>query len=92
MPTKKKFFQTSFYKNERKNRNILMTGDSPQGGKLTFDSENRKKYPKGKTPPSIQFPNKTNYHKEAEKYVEINFFTVNANVMAASLEKITAPG
>ena len=72
-PTKKKFFQTSFYKNERKNRNILMTGDSPQGGKLTFDSENRKKYPKGKTPPSIQFPNKTNYHKEAEKYVEINF-------------------
>jgi len=72
-PTKKKFFQTSFYKNERKNRNILMTGDSPQGGKLTFDSENRKKYPKGKTPPSIQFPNKTIYHKEAEKYVEINF-------------------
>ena len=75
-PSKKKFFQTSFYKNERKNRNILITGDSPLGGKLTFDSENRKKYPKGKTPPGIQFPVKTDYHKEAEKYV-VNNFTDN---------------
>ncbi|RZN79034.1 MAG: cryptochrome/photolyase family protein, partial [Winogradskyella sp.] len=72
-PTKKKFFQTSFYKNERKNRNILMNGDSPQGGKLTFDSENRKKYPKDKTPPSIQFPDKIDHQKEAEDYVTKNY-------------------
>ncbi|WP_306420472.1 cryptochrome/photolyase family protein [uncultured Winogradskyella sp.] len=71
--TKKKFFQTSFYKNERKNRNILMDGYSPEGGKLTFDSENRKKYPKDKTPPNIQFPSKTDYHKEAENYILDNF-------------------
>lgn len=72
-PTKKKFFQTSFYKNERKHRNILMNGDNPEGGKLTFDSENRKKYPKDKTPPNIYFPEKTKYHKDAETYVKTNF-------------------
>lgn len=72
-PSKKKFFQTSFYKNERKNRNILMDGNNPTGGKWTFDSENRKKYPKGKTPPVLHFPNKTNFHKEAENYVVERF-------------------
>ena len=71
--TKKKFFQTSFYKNQRKDRYILMDGDQPKGGKLTFDSENRKKYPKDKTPPHIQFPDKTEYHKEAEDYVNTHF-------------------
>ena len=45
-PKKKKFFQTSFYKAERKNRDILMVGGEPEGGKWTYDSENRKKYPK----------------------------------------------
>ncbi|TCK64876.1 deoxyribodipyrimidine photolyase-related protein [Winogradskyella wandonensis] len=72
-PSKKKFFQTSFYKNERKDRNILMNGDEPKGDKWTFDGENRKKYPKDKTPPSIQFPDKTKFHKEAEEYVKDNF-------------------
>lgn len=72
-PNKKKFFQTSFYKQQRKARNILMVSGEPQGGKWTYDTENRKKYPKGKTPPSISFPDKSTYHKEAETYVETNF-------------------
>ena len=72
-PTKKKFFQTSFYKQQRKERDILMVNGEPEGGKLTYDSENRKKYPKDKTPPHIQFPDKTKYHKEAEEYVNSNF-------------------
>lgn len=72
-PNKKKFFQTSFYKDQRKDRNILMVSGEPEGGKLTFDSENRKKYPKDKTPPNIQFPNKSEFHREAEKYVEEYF-------------------
>ncbi len=71
--SKKKFFQTSFYKNERKNRDILMDGKNPKGGKWTFDSENRKKYPKGKTPPTLHFPEATKYHKEAKNYVEENY-------------------
>jgi len=72
-PTKKKFFQTSFYKQQRKERNILMANGAPEGGKLTYDSENRKKYPKDKTPPNIQFTDKTNYHKEAENYINKHF-------------------
>ncbi len=72
-PSKKKFFQTSFYKNQRKDRNILMVSDEPEGGEWTYDSENRKKYPKDKTPPNIQFPDKTDYHKEAENYVNDHF-------------------
>ncbi|MBC2846196.1 cryptochrome/photolyase family protein [Winogradskyella flava] len=72
-PSKKKFFQTSFYKDQRKERNILMVSDEPEGGKWTYDGDNRKKYPKDKTPPNIQFPDQTSYHKEAEDYVRSNF-------------------
>ena len=72
-PSKKKFFQTSFYKQQRKNRDILMVNEEPEGGKLTYDSENRKKYPKDKTPPSIQFPDMSKYHKEAISYIKENF-------------------
>ena len=72
-PSKKKFFQTSFYKSERKERDILMEGDNPKGGNWTFDKENRKKYPKDKTPPTIHFPDVTEESKEAKEYVNKNF-------------------
>ncbi|WP_299100945.1 cryptochrome/photolyase family protein [uncultured Winogradskyella sp.] len=72
-PSKKKFFQTSFYKQQRKERDILIVNSEPEGGKLTYDSDNRKKYPKDKTPPHIHFPDKTAYHKEAKTYVNSNF-------------------
>ncbi len=72
-PSKKKFFQTSFYKDQRKKRDILMTSNQPEGGQWTYDSDNRKKYPKDKTPPHIEFPDRTTYHTEAEKYVNQHF-------------------
>lgn len=75
-PNKKKFFQTSFYKNERKRLNILLEKNgSPTGGKWTYDSENRKKYPKTKIPPPISFPSKSNYYAEAVTYVNKHFST-----------------
>ncbi len=71
---KKSFFQTKFYKSERVKRNILIEDeDQPAGGKWTFDTDNRKKYPKDKTPPSIQFPDTDNYWKEAIEYVNGEF-------------------
>ena len=71
---KKKFHQTTFYKDQRKSRDILITaGDQPEGGKWTYDVDNRKKYPKGKTPPPIQFPDRTDAYKEALEYVEEHF-------------------
>lgn len=71
---RKKYHQTSFYTEERKKRKILMDSDgSPTGGKWTFDTENRKKYPKKKTPPSIQFPDLDDYQREANAYVNEHF-------------------
>lgn len=71
--SKKKFFQTSFYKKQRFERNILLCNGTPSGGKLTYDSDNRKKYPKNKNPPKIALPEKTDHHKEAESYVNKHF-------------------
>jgi deoxyribodipyrimidine photolyase-related protein len=71
---KKSFFQTTFYKQQRKSLNILLEDDGqPIGGKWTYDSENRKKYPKGKTPPNIYFPPSTSFWEEAVVYTNDNF-------------------
>ncbi len=73
-PDKKKFFQTTFYKEQRKQRRLLLLEDEqPAGGKWTFDTENRKKYPAKKTPPAIQFPDTDPYYEEARTYVETHF-------------------
>jgi deoxyribodipyrimidine photolyase-related protein len=40
-----------FYREMRRRKNILMEGDAPAGGKWNYDSENRKKLPKGVVPP-----------------------------------------
>ena len=71
---KKSFFQTTFYKQQRTKHNVLLEKDgSPEGGKWTYDVDNRKKYPKGKTPPSIQFPESSQYWEEAINYVKAHF-------------------
>ena len=71
---KKKYHQTTFYTDQRKKRNILMDLDGkPTGGKWTFDSENRKKYPSKKTPPPIQYPDIDDYYIEAKQYVVAHF-------------------
>jgi deoxyribodipyrimidine photolyase-related protein len=73
-PSKKKFFQTTFYKEQRVSRQILINDNNePLGGKWTYDSENRKKYPRGKTPPKVNFPSPNDHWKEAKEYVESKF-------------------
>jgi deoxyribodipyrimidine photolyase-related protein len=72
-PTKKKYFQTSFYKSERLKRNILIANGQPVGGRWTFDTDNRKKYPQGKKAPIIQNPENNSFFKEAMKYVNAHF-------------------
>ena len=68
-PDKKSFFQTTFYKQQRKKRGILMDeNQQPIGGKWTYDIENRKKYPKSKTPPSVHFPDRSEIWDEAVAY------------------------
>ena len=68
------FFQTTFYKQQRKKLNILIDEEEkPAGGKWTYDSENRKKYPKNKIPPKIKDYEKCLYWDEAKEYVSSNF-------------------
>ena len=60
-PDKKKYHQTTFYKDQRKKYSILINDNGkPLGGKWTFDIENRKKYPLKKEPPKVKFPNSDN--------------------------------
>lgn len=71
---KKSFFQTTFYKQQRNKRNILLDKNGePEGGKWTYDTDNRKKYPKKNTPPSVQLPDLTEEWEEAIAYVNEHF-------------------
>jgi deoxyribodipyrimidine photolyase-related protein len=70
----KNYSQTRFYIAQRKRLNILIgDGGKPNGGKWSFDSENRKKIPKGFPIPKLSFPRPNKYLKEARLYVEKHF-------------------
>ncbi len=71
---KKRYFQTDFYSAQRKSLNILMDdAGKPIGGKLTFDSDNRKPFPKNIDMPKLPFPPKSKAVKEAQEYIEKHF-------------------
>ena len=76
-PEKKKFFQTEFYIDQRKKRHILVDEKgAPLGEKWSFDAENRKKYPRDKVPPSIEYPEADSFYHEAKRYVD-KYFSKN---------------
>ena len=71
---KKKLFQTSFYKSQRIKFNILIDeNQKPDGGKWTYDDQNREKYPKNKTTPEIELPKKPKNHNEVIEYINTYF-------------------
>ncbi len=71
---KKNYSQTSFYIQQRKKLDLLLDDEGkPSGGKWTYDSDNRKKYPANKIPPQITFSEQNEFIKEAIKYVNKNF-------------------
>ena len=81
---KKNYSHAVFYKQQRKSLNILMdSDDNPVGGKYSFDSDNRKKYPKDEKPPHINFPENDSYWSEAvsytNKYFSDNYGDLSAN-------------
>ncbi len=70
----KRLFHHDFYMEQRKREKILIDDEQkPIGGQWSFDEDNRKKYPRKETPPTIQFPELNEYYKEALAYVEDNF-------------------
>ena len=73
---KKHYFQTDFYIQQRKQRNILVDAMlQPVGGKWTFDADNRAKFPKNEVVPSYPFPKENEWVKEARIYVAQHFST-----------------
>ena len=86
---KKRLFQTDFYKHQRQKRNILLNNQQkPVGGKWTYDDENRLKYPKGKTPPKVEFLKPNAFYVEAvaytEKYFPDNYGKLNSHFIYPS--------
>lgn len=70
---RKRFFMNDYYIHQRKELQILVSDNKPEGGKWTFDTENRNKIPKGTPIPEYRLPNVDEYTKEAIEYIEKNF-------------------
>ena len=52
---------------------LIDENENPIGGKWSFDTDNRKKYPKTKTPPTIKAVKSDEFYKEAIEYVQTYF-------------------
>lgn len=70
---KEHFSMAQFYAYQRKSRDVLMKGQSPVGGKYSFDTENRKKIPKGLSIPPLFLPPKNRHTEEVIAEVESEF-------------------
>ena len=68
-----KYSHELFYKFQRRKLDILITNDKPDGGKWSFDTENRLPLPDDIKLPKIPVIKKDKYYKEAVHYVEKNF-------------------
>ena len=65
---------SNFYKQARLKLDLLVNPEGkPEGGKWSFDEENRKKIPKNSPLPAQMVYEYSKYHDEIEKIVENNF-------------------
>ena len=69
----KRFFLTDYYVNLRKELHIMVPDGKPQGGKWTYDTENRKKMPSNVYVPPLPNAGYNKYTQEAIAYVSQHF-------------------
>jgi len=69
----KKYLMASFYVKQRKRLDILVENDVPLGGQWSFDTDNRKKLPKGMKLPVVYAPGENEFVNEAKHYVDQKF-------------------
>lgn len=69
----RKYHMNDFYIRQRKRLSILVEDNKPQGGRWSFDTENRKKLPKTIDIPETFIPNTSPYVEEAKAYIEKHF-------------------
>ena len=81
---RRRFYFTDFYRQQRTRLGYLMEDGQPRGGKWTFDTENRKKLPKGICIPETWTPAKHPAVDEARKYVQRTFPTAIGDADAFS--------
>ena len=71
---KKRLFHADFYKQQRLKHRVLVDSDNqPVGGQWSYDTENRKKYPKGKQAPVLNPLPADDRWKDACDYVRREF-------------------
>lgn len=71
---RRKYFQTDFYIRQRKRLSILLQPDgTPLGGKWSFDTENRRRFPKGAKPPVLSQPPPGPWREEARSHISRHF-------------------
>ena len=63
----------SFYQMMRKKYDLLMDGDKPEGGKWSFDAENRKKLPKNIEIPVLPKLKTAGFVSELRQTIELKF-------------------
>ena len=80
---KKTYFQTAFYIDQRKKRNILLSlNNEPEGGQWSYDADNRAKFPAKEIPPVIKPVISNQYVEEAQQYVQKNYANNYGNIDA----------
>ncbi|UCH80782.1 MAG: cryptochrome/photolyase family protein [Nitrospiraceae bacterium] len=67
------YLMAGFYREQRKRLHILVNKGKPEGGKWSFDAENRKKIPLSIKLPEVTHIKKTRDVNEACRYVEKKF-------------------
>jgi deoxyribodipyrimidine photolyase-related protein len=70
---KEHYSMNSFYISQRKRLDILLDNGKPQGGKWSYDKDNRQKLSKDIQLPQICHPNSNQFVREAEVYINNNF-------------------
>lgn len=68
-----RMFMADFYAHQRKRLDVLMQDGRPIGGRWSFDTENRKKLPKGIDVPSMWRPRADDAVKQAQAFVQQRF-------------------
>lgn len=73
--TRKRWAMSDFYSWQRKRLNIMMVDGKPEGGRWSFDEDNRKKLPKAEIAqlPAIPSVNRNKHIDAAIKSVELQF-------------------
>ena len=88
---RKSYFQTDFYVWQRKQRKVLLEADGkPLGGKWSFDTENRKKFPRGEQVPPLPPSEENKYLAEARSYVQSCFKDYPGSLDGPCLFAVTA--